>query len=348
MLLAVGTAFALSGVTALTWGTMGTMAKASGVNWSLFFVFMQVGFLLTALATMAFAHDAELQKEAVACGALGGVVMCIGYMCFMSAIELVGVVVAYPITCSIETILGTGLLYAVSPAANNAVLLFATVASMLAALACEAAALFQLEVDNDDVGLDPDEEVLVAAKKTGDDEYVSWTASDAERAMRMGVLRAVVAGCLISMPPALEALAASRYKMSPYAFVVMLGLVSPLTACVALPLRSLYLRRQASKSRRRHFEAKPHQFVRAAFCGITCGVFCLGGHLAAYAAGTRIGTTTSVCIGRCCPVVATLWGVCFWREARHASTTAVLLIAAMLLFYVGALVLVVFSTLVIR
>lgn len=161
----------------------------------------------------------------------------------------------------------------------------------------------------------------------------------AKKVVRRGLRRAAAAGLLLSLWPVLETLALEEDDgLSVFTFMVLFGLSHSVAVVVAVPVRSLYLKRPSSKSS----PAEPMAGVcgRACACGLAAGAFWYSGAVFVFVAGTKIGVTVAVSVGRCSPVVAALWGILVWREAQHAKHRASLYIAAMFACYVVGIVLI--------
>ena len=156
------------------------------------------------------------------------------------------------------------------------------------------------------------------------------------KSMRRGLRRAVAAGVLLSLWPVMEALALEREGLNVYAFMVLFALSHTCACVVAIPVRTAYLKRPSSKST----PAEPMTACgRACVCGVTAGSMWYSGAVFVFVAGTKIGVTVAVSVGRCSPVVAALWGLVVWREAKDATWRASAYIFGMFLLYIAGILL---------
>lgn len=325
-------------------------------------------------------------------------------MCFMSSIELIGVMLSYPLVLGLEMSVGTVLVYLISPVRTPGLLATACVC-MFAAVALDVLATFQLSLDNaasaarkpqpvettaflGDTAAFPPPSLLpcpdvASSSLLGKHDFVSVpltdTDSEAESAVllarsieiladsdlilapqpvstaalagdarsrhgaceanRMGIARACVAGLLLSVWPALEAIAVGDRGEQVAVFLIGFGAGHSMAFAVALPVRTIYLLRPASTSSIK-IERRPiFASTQGVVCGTSAGVLWLIGAWSMFKAGNIIGITSSVSVGRCSPVVAVLWGVFFWREARHASLRSIVYIGLALVLYLTTIVL---------
>ena len=71
-------------------------------------------------------------------------------------------------------------------------------------------------------------------------------------------------------------------------------------------------------------------------CGIVGGLMWTMGTILSFVAGKTAGLAVTVSIARCCPLVASLWGVWLWQELDGGSCKAKMLFAGMVVCYVAA------------
>lgn len=358
------------------WGSIGTLAKASGVQWSAFFKAYSVGVGASALV-LAVANAADVRalgghRGAAFYGVFAGLCGCGGSMCFLSSIEMVGVTLSYPVVMGIEMTWGTFLLYLLDRDALHVGPLLGALACVLGALALDALAQIRLDADERrDVEADGllGSPALARGKSLGkldfvpegdDDEldFVFDSDDDAcvsierfavalsptkareqqekPQGARRGIRRAVAAGVLLSFWPAGEALAVDAGATVP-AFMVVLGLSHLLFCIVLVPIRTAYLRRPGSKV---SSQSDVGICSLAWLCGVVAGAAWFCGAVLVFIAGEDIGVTVAVSVARCSPTIAALWGLFYWGEAEHASPRALAYIAAMLCLYGAAILLI--------
>lgn len=358
------------------WGSIGTLAKASGVQWSAFFKAYSVGVGASALV-LAVANAADLRAitgGAAVYGVFAGLCGCGGSMCFLSSIEMVGVTLSYPVVMGIEMTWGTFLLYLLDRDALHVGPLLGALACVLGAVALDA--LAQLRLDADERCSIPEADGLLGSPALargkslgkldfvpeGDDDELDFVfdgdddacvpierlaaalsptkareqRGDKPQSAQRGVRRAVAAGVLLSFWPAGEALAVDAGATVP-AFMVVLGLSHLLFCIILVPIRTAYLRRPGSK-------VSPPSDVGicslAWLCGVVAGAAWFCGAVLVFIAGEDIGVTVAVSVARCSPTVAALWGLFYWGEAEHASPRALAYIATMLCLYGAAILLI--------
>mmetsp|Transcript_13771 Transcript_13771/g.18376 ORF Transcript_13771/g.18376 Transcript_13771/m.18376 type:complete len:502 (+) Transcript_13771:92-1597(+) len=148
-------AYILSCVAMIAFGMTGTLMKLSQVSWSLFMIFHVIGLMITMLIMVCvmgavdetFQYLKKVEFKEIILPILASIASCTGHMCFYSAMELVGMVTAYPIVEGLCTTLGTLLLYFYRPSDNNYIFISIAIILMIMAIFTDVLAHLQLSVD---------------------------------------------------------------------------------------------------------------------------------------------------------------------------------------------------------
>lgn len=74
--------------------------------------------------------------------------------------------------------------------------------------------------------------------------------------------------------------------------------------------------------------------------GLAGGAICAVGTLCNLLAGEQIGMALSYAVGQAAPMVATLWGLFYYREFRGAPKQSMQFVGLMFVLYVGAILLI--------
>ena len=361
------------------WGSIGTLAKASAVQWSLFFKAYSVGVGATALV-LAVAAAPEVRaigghRGATFYGIFGGLCGCGGSMCFLSSIEMVSVTLSYPVVMGIEMTLGTFLLYLLDRDALNVGPLVGALCCVLGAVALDALAQLRL-ADNEPRGAPPEEDGLLgtpALKRgrslgkveflpEGDDDELDYVFdSDHSDDACVPIERLVDAlsptktknqwddkpqGVRRGVRRAVAAGVLLSFWPAGEALAVDAGATVP-AFMVVLGLSHLLfclilLPVRAAYLRRSGSKQPPSVGICSAAWGygFVAGAAWFCGAVLVFVAGEDIGVTVAVSVARCSPTVAALWGLFYWGEAEHASPRALAYIGAMLCLYGAAIVLI--------
>ncbi len=141
-------------------------------------------------------------------------------------------------------------------------------------------------------------------------------------------------------------------ELSPYAFFLLFRIGGLLGAACTLPwfmknpilvgkrpcnLREDYF---GFSSQNQNADASRGLTTKQHVLALTGGAMWTVGTLAMIISGKTLGLGVSVSIGRCAPLVATLWGVTVWKEMAGTSKRAKRLIGTMCILYLIALTLI--------
>ena len=317
-------------VTMFCWGSWANAQKAVGQRWrfELFYWDYVFGVLLAALLfafTLGSTGDSgrsfladltQADLSNVGSALLGGVIFNAANILLVAAIALSGMAVAFPIGIGLALVLGVVVNYVAEPA-GNAVVLFAGVAFITAAILLDALAYGRLP----------------AQKRTSG---------------RKGLILAVLCGILMgyfyrfvaaAMPSPDQFAEMPAGKLSPYTAMVFFSLGILLSNFV---LNTLIMRRPISGTPvpfSDYFKgtAKDHLW------GIVGGmIWAVGMTLSIVAAG-KASFAVSYGLGQGATMVAAFWGVFIWREFRDAPRGTAPLLGLMFVGYIAGLVLLIVS-----
>lgn len=315
-------------VTMFCWGSWANTQKLANKSWrfELFYWDFALGiFIFSVLSAFTlgsygqegrgFLTDVFLaDKRNLLLAISGGVVFNLANILFVTAINLLGMAVAFPVSIGIALVLGVFLNYLVMPV-GNVFLLFLGVASVVFAILLTAAA----HKKNASVGESKPYNRLSVAISAG---------------VLMGGFYWFVASSMMKdfNHPEIG-------KLSPYSavFFMALGvLLSNLffnTTLMKRPLQGLPL----------SYNDYLKGSLRDHLSGIAGGmVWCLGISLSIIASG-KAGYAISYGLGQGATLIAAIWGVFVWKEFKNAPKGTDLLIRLMFVFYVLGLTIIIFS-----
>lgn len=325
-------AVALCVVTMLCWGSWANTQKLASKEWrfELFYWDYAIGVLLFALALAftlgssgtagrSFLDDlSQAESGALLSAFVGGVVFNLSNILLVAAIDIAGMAVAFPIGVGLALVLGVITNYMANPV-GNAVLLFAGVGCVVAAIVLSAVAYSRLP-------------------------------SQGQRTVGKGIAISIVAGLLMGFFYRFVAASMSSDfinlepgKLGPYTAIVMFsaGLLASNFVWNTLVMK-------------RPFVGAPVPFrdyvekgsPRLHLIGILGGaIWNLGMSLSIIAAGAA-GFAISYGLGQGATLVAALWGVFIWKEFKTAPPGTSPLLALMFAAFVVGLTMIVAARLV--
>lgn len=327
-------AVALCVVTMLCWGSWANTQKLAGREWrfQLFYWDYAIGVLLLALILghtlgssgtdgrplMADLHQADAKW--VESAVFGGVIFNLSNILLVAAIDIAGMAVAFPVGVGLALVLGVLTTY-LSTHEGNPPMLAAGVGFVALAIILDALAYRRL-------------------------------SSGAGGASAKGIILSVAAGALMGL--FYKYVAQSMGKITPQgsALVLEAGKLSPYTAVVAFSvglLASNFI--WNSIIMLKPFTGEPVPFMdyfrkgslRLHAVGILGGMIWSLGMSLNIMASTRAGAALSYGLGQGATLVGALWGVFVWKEFKGAPKGTNGLLAAMFVFYVLGLALLILS-----
>lgn len=321
------TAVLLCLVTMLCWGSFANTQKLAGKTWrfELFYWDYVIGILIFSFAMAltlgsygdkgrSFFNDLQQASSSnILSAIIGGVIFNAANILLCAAIAIAGMAVAFPVGIGIALVLGVIVNYIAAPKGNNA-LLFLGVGLVTLAIITNA----------------------LAYRKA---------SKVAQKVPTKGIIISVVCGILMSFfyrfiaaSVDLENLSSpATGKMTPYTAVFVFS--------VGILLSNFLFNTIIMK---RPFEGTPVTYstyfkgkLRTHLVGVLGGlIWGLGNSLNFIAAG-KAGPAISYGLGQGSTLVAALWGVFIWKEFKSAPKGTNTLIAAMFLFFVVGLALIV-------
>lgn len=327
-------------VTMLCWGSWGNTLKLASKEWrfQLFYWDYAIGVLLLTLAlalTLGSTGSAgrsfipDLQQAsstAIWAALLGGVIFNLSNILLVSAIDIAGMAVAFPVGVGLALAIGVITNYMAAPV-GNAPLLFAGVAGVVAAIVLSAVAYGKLP-------------------STGDQKTVGkGLALSVAAGVLMGFFYRFVAASMFDIQ-----FAGGRLIVNPEP-----GKLSPYTALVVFAV-GLFVSNFVWNSivMAKPFVGDPVPFgayftkgnLRLHSIGILGGIIWgMGMSLSIIASGAA-GFAISYGLGQGATAVAALWGVFIWKEFKNAPAGTNTLLAAMFASFVIGLTLIVTARLV--
>jgi glucose uptake protein len=326
----------LCALTMVCWGSWANTQKLASKEWrfQLFYWDYAIGVLLLALVLaftlgssgsggrsfLADLHQAE--GKWLGSAFLGGVLFNLSNILLVAAIDIAGLAVAFPVGVGLALVLGVITTYMAKPQ-GNAGMMALGVGGVMVAIVFDALA------------------------------YKKLTAKDLKTPVK-GIALSVVAGVLMGFFYSYVAKAMGEIKTLDGITTLEQGKLSPYTAIVLFSaglLLSNFLWNTLVMIK--PFSGEPVAFrdyftrgnVRLHSVGILGGIIWNLGMALSILASTAAGPALSYGLGQGATLVGALWGVFVWREFKNAPHGTNKLLAAMFLFYVLGLAILVASKL---
>jgi len=319
-------------ITMLCWGSWANTQKLASKEWrfQLFYWDYAIGVFILALL-LAFtmgstgAHGrgfmADLkQADAQWLGSafLGGVIFNLSNILLVAAIDIAGLAVAFPVGVGLALVLGVITTY-LSTKVGNAPMLGLGVAAMMAAIVLDALAYKRL-------------------------------AGSGQKTPAKGIAISIVAGVLMGF--FYKYVAQSMGQIDPIAKTLEAGKLSPYTAIVVFSaglLLSNFLWNSIMMVK--PLTGTPVPFgdyfakgsPRLHMVGILGGMIWNLGMAFSIIASTKAGAALSYGLGQGATMIGAFWGVFIWREFKGAPAGTNKLLAAMFVFYVIGLTVLILS-----
>ena len=322
-------AIVLCVITMLCWGSWANMQKAISKKWAfqLFYWDYGLGVLIVSflLATTLGNHGDmgrsffsdlwQADTKPVLLAFVGGIVFNLANILLVAAIEMTGMAVAFPVAIGLALVLGVVLNYVASPV-GHAFLLFTGVICVGLAIVLDAKAYKMLRG-----------QLKKSAFKKG--LAIALTSG-----VLMGTFYFLVAASMVA-----DFVHPEMGKLTPYSagFIFALGLF------LSNFITNTWMMKKPLVGRAVHFSDYISGGFLTHFYGVIGGVIWgLGTGLNFIAAGTA-GPAISYGLGQGATLIAALWGVLIWREFKNASKAANRPLAAMFIFYLLGLFLIVLA-----
>ena len=298
------------------WGSWANTFKLAGkVRFELFYwdyalgVFIMALMLAMTLGSWHGGEDAFFNNLSRATGSrigyamLAGTIFNLANILLVGAIAIAGMAVAFPVAIGAALVIGTVLTYFVDQTGNPA-LLFAGVALAVVAILSDSLAYKELSGGK----------VQVTKK---------------------GLWISIVSGILMGSwsPLTAASMADGTGQLTPYTSIV----VFTFATLVSTFFFNVYFMQKPLSGEPVSFEGylqgKPSWHV----LGLTGGFIWSIGTAANLIAGREAGFAVAYAMGQSAPMVAALWGVFVWNEFEGASSKTKMYLAAMFVFYAGAI-----------
>jgi len=327
-------AMAMCLITMLCWGSWANTQKLASKEWrfQLFYWDYAIGvFLLALLLAFTLGSSgsggrgflADLQQADTKwlwSAFLGGVIFNLSNILLVAAIDIAGMAVAFPIGVGLALVLGVVTTY-LSTKVGNAPMLGLGVAAVMVALILDALAYKRL-------------------------------ASGGQKTPVKGIVISIAAGVLMGF--FYKYVAQSMGQIEPVAKTLETGKLSPYTAIVLFSsglLISNFLWNSIMMIK--PFTGSPVPFgdyftkgnLRLHLVGILGGMIWNVGMSFSIIASTKAGAALSYGLGQGATMIGACWGVFIWKEFKGAPKGTNGLLAAMFLFYLLGLAILILSKL---
>jgi glucose uptake protein len=315
-------------ITMLCWGSWANTKKLAPPDWrfELFYWDYAVGVLLLTLVLgftlgnggtegRSFLPDlTQASRSGITSALIGGAIFNLANILLVAAIDIAGMAVAFPVGIGLALIIGVVVNYLAAPV-GNVVLLFAGVGLVVLAIILDAVAYRRVPGGTAGVST----KGLVLSVACG---------------IFMGMFYRFVAAAMYADPVLPE-----PGKMGPYAavFVFAVGVFVSNFVWNTLVMKKPFVGTPVSFSD--YFKVGFGTHMTGVLGGVIWG---LGMALNIIASG-RAGFAISYGLGQGATMVAAFWGVFIWKEFRTAPAGTSRLLAAMFVFFLAGLALLVLS-----
>jgi glucose uptake protein len=315
-------AIAMCVITMLCWGSWANTQKLASKEWrfQLFYWDYAIGvFLLSLLLAftmgstgsggrgfLADLHQADAKWLASAF--LGGVIFNLSNILLVAAIDIAGLAVAFPVGVGLALVLGVITTY-LSTRVGNAPMLAAGVAGVMVAIILDALAYKRLST-------------------TGQKTPVKGIVISIAAGVLMGFFYKYVAQAMATIEETTKSLEPA--KLSPYTAVVLFSLGLLLSNFIWNSIMMV-----------KPFTGPPVPFgdyftkgnLRLHLVGILGGMIWNVGMSFSIIASTKAGAALSYGLGQGATMIGAFWGVFIWKEFKGAPPGTNKFLAAMFLFY---------------
>lgn len=327
-------AIAMCVITMLCWGSWANTQKLASQEWrfQLFYWDYAVGvFLLALLLAFTFGSHgnggrgflADLHQadgKWLQSAFLGGVIFNLSNILLVAAIDLAGLAVAFPVGVGLALVLGVVTTY-LSTKVGNAPMLGLGVAGILVAIIFDALAYKRLA-------------------SGGQKTPVKGLLLSIAAGVLMGFFYKYVAQAMGHIEPVTKTLEAG--KLSPYTAIVLFSAGLLLSNFI---WNSLIMVKPFSGAPVAFGDYFTKGSLRLHLVGILGGVIWNLGMAFSIIASTKAGAALSYGLGQGATMIGALWGVFIWREFKSAPRGTGGLLAAMFVFYLIGLAVLILSKL---
>ena len=309
-------------VTMLCWGSWANTQKLASKEWrfQLFYWDYAIGVFLLSLIlafTMGssgsggrgFLSDlAQADGKWLASAFLGGVIFNLSNILLVAAIDIAGLAVAFPVGVGLALVLGVITTYIAKPE-GNVPMLAAGVVGVMVAIVLDALAYKRLA-------------------STGRKTPMKGIVLSVAAGVLMGWFYSFVAQAMGAINPATKALDAG--KLSPYTAIVLFsaGLLASNFIWNSIVMAKPF---SGPPVTYRDYFTKGN--ARLHLIGILGGIIWNVGMAFSIIASTTAGPALSYGLGQGATMVGAFWGVFIWKEFKGAPPGTNKLLAAMFLFY---------------
>ena len=316
-------------ITMICWGSWANTQKLAAKTWrfELFYWDYVIGILLFSIISAftlgsfgeggrSFADDLQQADTSNFFSALlGGIIFNAANILFSAAIAIAGMAVAFPVAIGLALVLGVIINYAASQKGDPAYL-FAGVALVAVAIIINA----------------------IAYKRSD---------SNKQKASAKGIIISLIAGVLMSFFYRFIAAsmdlenseAPAPGKLTPYTavFIFSVGIFISNFIFNTILMKKPFT--GAPVNYDEYFKGKFSTHLVGILGGLIWGI---GNSFNLIAAG-KAGTAISYGLGQGATLIAALWGVFIWKEFKHSSKGTGVYLAAMFLFFIAGLALIIYA-----
>lgn len=339
--------------TMLCWGSWANTQKLTG-RWRFEFFYLDysLGVLVCAglaALTLGSLNSAEitaidgLQLASLrksAWGFAGGAVFNLANMLLVAAIAIAGLSVAFPIAIGLALVIGVAWNYGINPQGHPA-LLFGGAALVAAAIVVDAMA-YRLHARSLKAAVPVAAPAPAPLPKLSRGRTTATPPRAARPTPAKGIALSLVSGVLMgSFYPMVEMGKSGDNGLPAYS----IALIFAMGVFFSTLLYSIFFALLPTQGE----ALRPSDYLRGTgkqhLLGLAGGVIWMAGTIANFAAASapsavRLGPAVSYGMGQGATLISALWGLLVWREFAGANSRVRMLLTAMLLLFVGGLVLI--------
>jgi glucose uptake protein len=336
----------------LCWGSWANTFKLSGKwRFELFYFDYSLGVLLAALIAaftfgtmgdeLSFRDNLSIASRTNMAYALaGGIIFNLANMLLVAAISVAGMAVAFPIGIGLALVIGVIWNYFLNPQ-GNPILLALGVLLVMIAIIVDARAYRAHAKSKPRAASVSSPPAGAAARSSRPPRGQPPPPASARPSVAKGILLSLLSGILMgSFYPLVEVSKRGDLGLGPYSVGVIFGIGVFLSTFIFniyfmnLPVEGepVALYQYFAGSGRQHL------------LGILGGIIWCTGAIANFVAASspksvQVGPAISYAIGQGATMISALWGLLVWHEFKGAVPRVRLLLALMLLFFIGGLAL---------
>eukprot|EP00040_Diaphanoeca_grandis_P022050 m.117969 g.117969 ORF g.117969 m.117969 type:complete len:388 (-) comp28622_c1_seq1:33-1196(-) len=342
-------------ISLICWGSWSNTAKAaSHIPFAYYYMDYSFGVFITASAffsslgimrlnnnstTTTFEEGTTFQVAA-AFGA--GAVFNIGNLLLVVGIQIAGLSIAFPLAIGTALALGTVLTYVIDQS-GDPFFLFSGVGVGIVAILVMTRAYHVMHTHRKQIAISGDktgDKYATEEEKISEETSLIQTSTLEERSFLSKVIICLAAGLLMSLWNPLAAYSRQgEFALTTYTSFLFYCAAVVVTSPMLLVMQNYRILIPAVGKQTNfcgYFLIKPSGHL----WGLLGGIIWAVGTLSNLVSGDAIGFANSYAMGQSAPVVATLWGLLYYKEFKNSPISVYIYLGVMFLCYGGAVALI--------